>query len=88
MQSEVLLLIDLLRLDDPAYEFLYLGYEPNEDEGVDHIEAGVEGSEYEVQFAGIEHEGIYACALLGHRHIVTHDATNRIHEGAKYEQHP
>ena len=43
MQAEVLFLVDLLRLDDPADEFLNLRDEPDEDGGVDNVETSVDG---------------------------------------------
>ncbi len=44
-QTEVLLLVTLLRLDDIAHDALYLWYEPYQDKCVGEVETGVEGGQ-------------------------------------------
>ena len=39
VQTEVFLLVHLLRLDNPAYKLLNLGDEPDQDTSVNHVEA-------------------------------------------------
>ena len=56
MQAELIFLIDLLRLDSPAYESLNLWNKPDEDERIDHIKAGMESSQNETQFGSIGQE--------------------------------
>ena len=83
MQTEVLFLVDLLGLDDPADEFLNLWDKPDEDEGVRHIEAGVEGCQHETQFGGIGKESLGTCRLFRHVDIIADEAADHIDEGTE-----
>ena len=88
VQTEILVLIDLLRFDNPADETLDLRDEPNEDARVSHIETGVEGSQYETQLGRISQKSRSARNFLGHGGVVTHEAAYHIDEGAEDEENP
>ena len=81
VQAEVFFLVHLLRLDNPAYEALNLRDEPNQDERVDHIKAGMEGCQYERQFGGIGEIGFCSGGLLRHHGVVTYHAADQVDEG-------
>ena len=88
MQTEILLLVNLLGLDDPADETLDLGNEPDEDKRVGYVETSVEGGEHETQLGGVLHEGFNADGILRHRHVVAHKTADEIDEGTEDEEHP
>ena len=88
MQAEILFLIHFLGFDHPAYETLNLRDKPDEDEGVGHIERGMEGSQHEAQLSGVgqEHAGLHGFLL--HRHVVAYPAAHHIYKGTEHEQNP
>ena len=88
VQTEVLFLVGFLSLDHPAYETLDLWDEPDQDEGVGHIKTGMEGCQYERQFGGVAQECLCGGVFLGHRDIISHHATNHIHERTEDKENP
>ena len=88
MQTEVFFLVDLLGLDDPAYEFLNLGDEPNQDKGIDHIERGMECSKHEAQLGCIGQESGSTCSILCHINVITYPSAHHINERAEHKQNP
>ena len=88
MQTEVLLLIDTLRLDNPANELLDLLDEPDEDERVGHIERGVERSKHKAQLGSIGHERSGIHGILAHVHVITYPTAYHIDERTEDEENP
>ena len=88
VQAEVLLLVDLLGLDDPADELLYLGDEPNQDKGIGHVERRVECCQNEAQLGGVGQEGGCSDGLLGHVHVIAYPAAHHVDERTEDEQDP
>ena len=85
-QAEVLLLaLGFLGLDDAAHELLYLRNEPDEDGGVGHVEAGVEGSEHERQLGGVLEEARLA---FHYGVVVAHERAYHVDEGTEHQQYP
>ena len=88
MQAEVLFLVHLLGLNNPAYESLNLRNEPNQDKRIHHVETGVEGSQHKTQLGGIGHESVSASQLHRHIDIVTNPATDHVDKRAEDKQNP
>ena len=85
MQAEVFLFLRHLRVDDFAYESLNLRDEPDEDEGVGDVEAGVEGCQDERQFGCILHESRH---LFGQGLVVSDKAAHHVDEWFEDTQYP
>ena len=85
MQTEILFLIDLLWLDHPTNETLYLGDKPNENECVNHIEGSMESCQYKTQLSGISQVNTRLDRLLYHRHVVTYPTAYHIDERTEHE---
>ena len=88
MQAEVLFLVHLLWLDNPAYKALYLWDKPYQDKGVCHIEARVECGQHKAQFGSVCKEYTSLNSTLGHRYVVANHAANGIDEGTEHKQNP
>ena len=82
-QAEVLLVLLGLRLDDQTDDTLYLGYEPDEQEGVGDIEAGMERCQHNRK------EDCLLCLRgTSARWIVAYQRTDRIDKGIEQAEHP
>ena len=88
MQTELVLLVDVLWLDHPADKSLNLRNKPDENEGVGHVEAGMEGCQYETQFGGVGHEHARLHCPLDHCDIIAHESADGIDEGTEHKQDP
>ena len=88
VQTEVLLFIHFLRLDHPAYEAFDLWDKPDEDSGIDNIEAGVEGSQHKTEFGGIGKKSLGCGSGAVHIHIVANESADHIDERTEYEEYP
>ena len=78
LQAELLQLGLRLLGKYPAHQTLQLGYEPDEDAGVDDVEAGVEHG---------EHYG-EPRRLSCHRRVVANDAAYHVDKGIEHAEHP
>ena len=78
MQAEVLFLVDLLRLDNPADEALNLRNEPDEDSRIQHIKAGVEESKDNRNTLGLT-------AIVSR---ISHDVAYHIDKRIEHAQNP
>ena len=79
LQTEFLFLLALLRLDDLADELLDLRDEPDQDEGIGHVESGVEHR---------QGEGKLGRGLRIGRRVEAHDAADHPHEGEEAAEDP
>ena len=85
MQAEVFFLVELLGLDYPADKFLNLRDKPDEDAGIDDVEARVEGGEHEVQLL----VGIHVCHVLAHAGAdIVDEPNHEIDEPVEHKENP
>ena len=77
-QTEVLLLVTLLRLDDIAHNALYLWDEPYQDKRVGEVETGVEGSQDKRQLSCVFEESSLSHGLLRHVRIIAHEVADHV----------
>ena len=78
LQAEMIQLRLRLLGKYPAHQTLQLGYEPDEDAGVDDVEAGMEHG---------EHYG-EPRRLSCHRRVVANDAAYHVDKGIEHAEHP
>ena len=61
---------------------------PDEDSGIDNIEAGVEGSQHKTEFGGIGKKSLGCGSGAVHIHIVANESADHIDERTEYEEYP
>ena len=88
MQAEVLFLVDLLRFDDPADEFLYLWDKPDENAGIDDVESGMESCQHKRQLGGVGRESCCADGIFPHVYVEAYPSAHHIYKWLEHHQYP
>ena len=78
-QTEVILVLAHIWLDNSTYELLHLRYEPYKNSRVAYVECCVESCKHYRQATGVDVVGI---------RVYTHKATNHVDERIEATQHP